>query len=570
MRSILPLVLCIAVLVSLFAGGVSAQERRDPYAEEAGALLVRLAESAIDQRDWPRAVEALIEARALRPGDVRLRLALMEIYRAHGMVDEQIILGREILALEPGNIEALQRLAVLYQSRGLTAREEEVRRLIAQGAPSERGNLLRLAEVLDDAGEVQEEILVYRRLKELFPGQAHDLKRLAYLYGINGDTYRQLMTYREVLRLEPKNHRFKDAYHLVYNGYKREQGLPDRIRFGAALRQEEASTYRLFEQGIDAAYDKVFLFEGGSIGFELRQRGRMYTAQAQTAQTGDVRVSSMYYGATWESTWKGEKNRLSLRGGLLAVEAANSVTVSPGFQPAPGQYPWTESKPLGGGALLYQGEYAARLSRGLTAGLFFRREVVDDLDAYARLITKDGYGASFLYTTPDGASIGGRAEWARLSDSNSRQRMSARVDYPIWVSGALYDLEHSRGGYARVIPDSSLRVGYEVELRNDDVISPYYLGFKNDWQTRTLASGNLKLARNVYLTAGGSLGYGQTLESTTELRLGLLHANSAGDGRLELSYVTRQERVKTGTQRNLTYEGDTSVRSVEVVGSWRF
>jgi hypothetical protein len=470
---------------------------------------------------------------------------------------------------EPDNVEALRRLASVYQEMGCRAAEEEVRRRISSLEPSDEENLRRLEHLMAIQGLAREEIITCRAIAERFH-RVDDLKRLAYLYGKAGDRYHQLLTWQTVLRLEPRNRGIKRAYRRVYREYRREQGLYDELRINALSGTEEAERYLLFENSVQAAFGRPFLFEGGAMGVELQWRSRSYLAKEGTEQTGNVSTASAYYGLTWQSKWKGDKNRLDLRGGILSVEAADQVRAAPGLALDARSFPWSESRSIGGGALVYNGEYAAHLSRGLVSSLLFRRDVADDLDAYVRLITRDVWGAGLEYRTTDNISLSGRVEWAHLSDSNNLQNIRARLEYPLWSSGSLYDLEYVRTGYLRAVPDSSLKVGYEVEYINHDFVSPYYKSYRREWQNRILASGSLRLGKNLYLQASASIGRGQALDFDREYRAGILHA-APGEGRMVgLSYFIRETRMNPGAQVNMTYEGDGRFRGVEFRGSWKF
>ncbi|MGV8122170.1 MAG: hypothetical protein AB2L14_20610 [Candidatus Xenobiia bacterium LiM19] len=566
-------------------------------------LIRKLAEMAIDQDNRAYAIQMLQRAMSISSGDLEGRLSLITIYRAYNMPILAMISLREALQIDPNNREAMQELSRYYQQYGFYAEEEVLlRRLCAVSA--DFNNFSRLATITAYQGENWEEILVYRELAERFPEHRETLNNLARLYGDEMDYYRQLLTYKRILAAEPGQTLVRNDFRRLYKLYSLEQGIKDYVYLGSLFEgsrmqalpykdelstlyrrnvlfsvypiiptgftYDNATSYTQKDNGISLGYEHVFLFGRGHVGIDMLYRNTRFAPKPGQSLMGETNASSTYFGLNWESRNRQESSIVYLQGGFLSVGVDGNLRPVPGSGATPANQPWLNQNGLGGSIFVGRADYYQRLGKRLWADVYVARNVVPDIQALSRLITRNEYGMGIACQWQDSTTLSCWADYSSISDGNYRQAYNVILDHPLFLTGTERDLKGLRKGYLRSMPDAGLFFNYEGSYMNYGTLSPFYGSYKNEWQNRVKLSGDVRIGQNLYFKAEGGVESGKALVNGIFYRAGILYEDPKEQNTLELNFMHSYEKTLDNTQATQYFEGDSTIDGVELRAGYHF
>jgi len=566
-------------------------------------LLRKLAEMAIDQDNRAYAIQILQRAMSISPGDLEGRLSLIKIYRAYNMPILAMIALREALKIDPDNRKALQELSLYYQQYGFYAEEEALlRRLCA--VSGDFNNFSRLATIISNQGENWEEILLYRDITERFPEHREALCNLARLYGSDMDYYRQLLTYKRILAAEPGQALVRNDFRRLYKLYSIEQGIKDYIYLGSLFEgsrmqslpykdelstlyrrnvlfsvypiiptgftYENATSYTQKDNGISLGYEHVFLFGRGHVGIDMLYRNTRFAPRPGQSLTGETVANSTYFGLNWESRNRQENGIVYLQGGFLSLGVDGNLRASPGGGATPATQPWLNQSGLGGNIFLGRADYYQRLGNRLWADVYVARNVIPDIQALSRLITRNEYGVGIACQWRDSTTLSCWADYSGISDGNYRQAYNVIFDHPLFLTGTERDLKGFRKGYLRSMPDAGLFFNYEGSYMNYGTLSPYYGSYKNEWQNRAKLYGDVRIGQNLYFRAEGGVESGKALVNGMFYRAGILYEDPREQSTLELNFIHTYQKTLDNTQATQYFEGDSTIDGVELRAGYHF
>jgi tetratricopeptide (TPR) repeat protein len=548
------------------------------YLSEPGndEVLLKLGAMAIQSKNWAYSIETLRNASRLRPQDIQLRLILMDIYKAYQMPIQEITAGKEILAIKSDHVQALRRLGELYQDQHIPDDEAEVRTKLMEVEPRDYKNLSRLANLLEKNGEIWEATLVMRHIIEQFPEKVEDRKHLAHLYAIDEDYYSEFWELEKILKaggrkyigLRQERSRIHRAMLRKHKSYPAILGEGKWDRSSTDTEITDTVSFKLGRQWIFLKNYSGLTVNAGYMNQNYRPTNQFIT--------GFVNVNSLSLDGEYFTRWDEKRQSLIFRPRFTDVSVTGGVAPT---DPTASEvnYPFLEPRSFGGTILTGQVDYELLLGkmRQFKFTPYFHRDVVEDIDAYVRLIYKDSFGVLASYTWPDTSSVSLAWEEGWISDNNRRSYAGFALSYPIYMSYPLVDRDgHRFGSSDKPMPRLQLNFTYSAESIKHDHASSYY-GTDDGMVYHTFQLqgrkkvGEISRGDPIFIIAEGIYSFGHIKQDTLGFRIGASCFNYYGDS-AELTYGYSRTPILPGSQLNANLTGVVLDNQVELKVIWHF
>jgi hypothetical protein len=541
--------------------------QKDPTNQEA---LFKLGEMAIAAKNWAYSLEVLGKVAKLRPDDIEVRFILMDIFRAYQMPIQEIMAGEEIIRIDPDQAEALKRLAFLYQDQSLPREEERIRRSLARLEPLNYGNLARMRELLHKNGDFWEEGKTCEMILVRFPDKKEERAALNGIYEVSAERYRQLSVLTDILEDRSGDRRgYMRQYNKALKAYKKDElQYFNTFEAGGEVSRSSTRLDDLFESRASILYDYVFVRHRSDLQVGVQWRNIRY-APTQVVQ-GDRIASSYLFNAAWIGNWDNGQSVLNVGAGLEVTNVTGTTTLLPGQTGTVSEYPFLEARPYGGNSLVGNIDFIRAPKEGFGGSLYYHRALIEDIDAYVRLMARNTGGAALNYTWPDKTRLEVLYERGTSDDNNVRQRLFASGRYVLFATEPVHDRRGKRVGFTQDPPQSYLALGYTYETICDQFVSSFYESYAREYIGTGLVNGRLRIGRDLFLFGGASYGRGQALEYRSEYIVGLQLTDPDRRHDFILLYEHQQDKVTEGTQLNKALEGETKTDAVRLNYTVRF
>jgi len=533
-------------------------------------VLFKLGEMAIAGKNWAYAIEVLRRAADLLPKDVQARLVLMDVFRAYQMPIQEIKAGQEILAIDPRHVDALKRLCHLYEEQGMPDDEEAARRTLADLEPENHDNLLRLASALEKRGLLWEATVYRERLAKKAPADTTANASVARLHGLDGNRVAELKQWERVRRLPGGNTPdTRAAYRRAYRIHKRDLRLFDPWDAETFAYQSVGPVDKIRFFDHRTGYRKLFVTSGAEVGMSAHYRDQTYIPLT-TVISGDRHITSSGALLEYRRKTKGDRKSLRARAGYEGVNVSGNTVVLDPENADSVTFPFVENRKFGGVTPVGDVEYDQLINRHFGVRAVGLRHVVEDLDAYVRMLTTSGAGLGLNYTWDDGTRVEALHQRDHYSDGNNRGYSLFQFSYPLLMSYPIHSRKGHRTGYLFPVPDHQVRLEYRLENYTFDHLSPLYESFSSDLRHTAILSGQHHLGGRLYLYEEGLLESGQIVQRQRGARVGFMYENPDTHDQASLLYEALSEKVLEGSQLNANLAGNSRVQGVHLTVTWHF
>ncbi|MBI2252176.1 MAG: hypothetical protein HYU63_05490 [Armatimonadetes bacterium] len=533
-------------------------------------ILFKLGEMAISAKNWAYAIEVLYKAALLHPRDLTVRTILMNIYRAYQMPIQEIITGKEIINLNPRNKSALIKLAFLYHDQDMPQDEEEIRRMLMDIDPENYENLKALANLLQKKGDLREEILVYQKITEFFPDKNEDKMRLAKLYELNNDRYNQLNVFNDIFNSgSAYKNKLSSEYISSYKKYYHDElRLLEKLNADSEISNYNAPEYNESKQVYETEYTIPQPGLNSDIGIKIKFNNLSY--EPKNLLIGKKEVRGTKYDFFLKRYWDGKQNSLKFSFGKAKVDTFGTVALRNEADADSSSFPMLEAVNLGGtvslGEIIYEGE----IGNELKINSYFKKELLEDLDAYVRLFTRNVTGIGLSYVMSDLTNIEISFAGSKISDGNYAKNYKLNLNYYLWAKESLFDYKGIRKRFIYEPPLSYLLINYSLEKINFKNSSSFYKTFENELEHSLNLTGNYQIKGNTFLKGGLIYETGKSIQSRSGFSLGLFYRDPSKNNEAGISYNSKTEKVALESQLNKNFEGETNNQAIKFEIIWHY
>jgi len=528
----------------------------------------KLAEMAVENKNWAYAIQTLAEVARIRPEDVVVRRVLMSIFAAYQMPVEELQVGREVLAREPRNKEVLTRLAYVCHDQSLFDDETMLRSRLAELEPGNYENLRALALLHCRSNRPDEEISVLRRILKQWPDKREHRIRLAAVYGSVNDRFSQL----EVVRALPDAHHDPVARSMKKEAVKTLRKEQKVWPVTEPIIRIERERYREFS--LDRSFsESLTMFPSLT---KNRDRGVWshydhVTYRGLNELSGKANIDTYELQARQIQWWDQERSRLTVGLGLAHVGV--SSLFAPRFDPdlSPIDFPFLEKTPFGGTTPTGSVRFERRLRSRLTGSTWLLREVMPDIDALVRMVCRNSVGAAATYLWPDQTTMHLQYELSDITDNNTYQNAQFSVERVLWGTGPEHNYAGHRMGFFSSPPTSHLSFKYQCDYMDHSSPSRLYQIYRDEVQNEFSLIGELKVGQRMFLKAEGLYAKGnRVLLNKSTGRYGIGYRDPEDGNEIILQYGLTRDSVAETSQINQTLTGDSRLEEYQLMGRWHF
>jgi len=530
-------------------------------------VYLKLAEMAVEQKNWAYGIQTLAQAARCRPDDIVVRQVLMSIYAAYQMPIEEIMVGKEILAVQPRNKKIIRRLVALCFKQNLFEDEALMRSKLHDLDPGDYENMLLLADLYCRTGKVVEEINTLRSILKRWPDRREHRIRLAALYGETSDHYNEL----DILKTLPAGRRDPVARKMKRKAvalHRLDQKILNMYEPTLHVLREESPEVHISRSGSESVTVLTSLSKYQDFGLWLRYDHLDYTGT--NLLLGTRKIDSYDWQFRRITEWDRERSKLTLGLGMSHVGVGGSLVSRYGIGLNPADFPFMEDREFGGSTPIAKILYETRIRPRLTLQGWILREIMPDVDAQVRMVVKHEAGGNATYSWFDNTRAALNYAIYESSDDNTSQ--NARFSLERVFLGKLpeHDLGGHRSGFSESTPSSCVLLKYQADYLDTRRRSNLYQYYPDEIEHEVSAVGEVRLSRFLFFKGEEVWATGNNVllaKWATNLDLGW--RDRQNNNELSLRYGWTLTRVNSSTT-NQTLQGETKIKELQLVGRWNF
>jgi len=272
------------------------------------------------------------------------------------------------------------------------------------------------------------------------------------------------------------------------------------------------------------AYHKYFLNRNADLETSVQYKHIHYQPKNEFL-SGDKDIDSILPLISFRDRYRGGETEAKVYAGADFIDVSRTIIgIGLDEEDAAG-FPWLTEDDLGGTAFIGGIELDNKFYKNFGFNLYFRSHLMEDLDAYVRLIRNNHAGAGVYYFRTDGMRISALYEHGWINDGNHRNRFITEIFYPLYASHTIYDYRGCRVDYLHHPQNTRIDISYKLEYINDKMKSLYYENYYDEFRHTLALYLSQKIYGNLFFKLEGYGGIGTTLDYLAGGKAGLYYEN---------------------------------------------